>query len=223
MANDEVIVLGYWSSSYAKRVQIALAEKGVEYEYKEEEGLWYNKSPLLLKSNPVYKIIPVLIHNGKPICESLNIVQYIDEAWKEQSVQLLPQDLYLRAKARFWTDFIDKKILDVAALLWKSNGEAKVALRNELIEHLKLLESELGDKPYIGGESFGYPDIALIADSPWLAVCEKYSKFSIEEECPKLKAWMKRCMERESVSKNTADYGKVYEYMIHSRKRLGIE
>nr|DAD18886.1 TPA_asm: hypothetical protein HUJ06_020349 [Nelumbo nucifera] len=33
---------------------------------------------------PVYKKIPVLIHNGKPICKSIIIIQYIDEVWKDK-------------------------------------------------------------------------------------------------------------------------------------------
>ncbi|KVI11512.1 Glutathione S-transferase, C-terminal-like protein [Cynara cardunculus var. scolymus] len=61
----EVILLDRWLSSYAMRVKIALAEKGVGYECREENHP--NKSPLLLQSNPIHKTIPVLVHNGKPI------------------------------------------------------------------------------------------------------------------------------------------------------------
>ncbi|KAG6691054.1 probable glutathione S-transferase [Carya illinoinensis] len=67
MADDEVILLDYWVSMFGTRVRIALAEKEIKYE-SWEEGLLAlgNKSDLLLKMNPIYKQIPVLIHNGKP-------------------------------------------------------------------------------------------------------------------------------------------------------------
>jgi glutathione S-transferase len=44
--------------------------------------------------NPVHKKIPVLIHNGKPIAESLIAVQYIDEVWNDKS-SLLPSVQYI--------------------------------------------------------------------------------------------------------------------------------
>ena len=105
---DEVVLLDFWASMFGMRVRIALAEKGIKYQYKEED-LIGNKSELLLKMNPVHKKIPVLIHKGKPVCESLIIVQYIDEVWKDRC-PLLPSDPYQRAQARFWADFVDKKV-----------------------------------------------------------------------------------------------------------------
>lgn len=104
---DGVVLLDCWVSMFGMRVRIALAEKGIEYEYKEEN--LRNKSPLLLKMNPVHKKVPVLIHNGKSICESSVAVQYIDEVWKSKT-PLMPSDPYQKAQARFWADFVDKKV-----------------------------------------------------------------------------------------------------------------
>uniref|UniRef100_A0A5B7BPC6 Glutathione S-transferase n=1 Tax=Davidia involucrata TaxID=16924 RepID=A0A5B7BPC6_DAVIN len=87
-----------WASTYSKRLELALKIKGIPYEYVEED--LSNKSPLLLKYNPVHKI-PVLVHNGKPIAESLIIIEYINETWKNEP-RLLPDDPYKRAKVRFW-------------------------------------------------------------------------------------------------------------------------
>ncbi|KAL9322050.1 hypothetical protein ACSQ67_010103 [Phaseolus vulgaris] len=47
---DEVVLLDFWPSPFGMRVRIALAEKGINYEYKEED--LKNKSPLLLQMNP---------------------------------------------------------------------------------------------------------------------------------------------------------------------------
>ncbi|KAJ4800088.1 Glutathione S-transferase [Rhynchospora pubera] len=108
MASEKgVMLLDFWVSPFGQRARIALAEKGVQYEYKEENLT--EKSELLLKANPVHKKIPVLIHDGKPVCESLIIVEYIDEVWSDKA-PLMPSDPYQRAQARFWADFIDKKV-----------------------------------------------------------------------------------------------------------------
>ncbi|EXB96022.1 putative glutathione S-transferase [Morus notabilis] len=219
MAN-EVILLDFWPSMFGMRVRVALAEKGIKYEYKEEN--LSNKSPLLLQMNPIHKKIPVLIHNGKPISESLTIVQYIDEVWNDKA-PLLPSDPYQRAQARFWADFIDKKVYDAAGKVWTTKGEEKEAAKKEFLNILKLLETELGNKPYFGGDSFGFVDIALIGFSCWFHAYETFGNFSIKAECPKLIAWAKRCNEKESVSKSLADEKKVYEFVAEWRKKIGIE
>ncbi|XP_062091541.1 probable glutathione S-transferase [Humulus lupulus] len=217
---DEVILLDFWASMFGMRARIALTEKGIPYEYREED--LRNKSPLLLKMNPIHKKIPVLVHNGKPVCESLVILQYIDEVWPGES-PLLPSDPYQRAQARFWADYIDKKVYDCARKIWSTKGEELEAAKKEYIEILKVLESELGEKPFFGGESFGFVDVALIGFYSWFPAYETYGNFSIEADCPKFIAWAKRCMQRESVAKTLPDEKKVCEFVGGMRKKFGIE
>ncbi|KDP24710.1 hypothetical protein JCGZ_25701 [Jatropha curcas] len=217
---EEVILLDFWPSPFGMRVRIALAEKGVKYEYREED--LRNKSPLLLQMNPIHKKIPVLIHDGKPICESLIAVQYVDEVWSDKS-PLLPSDPYQRAQARFWADFVDKKIYDIGRKIWTTKGEEQEAAKKDFIECLKLLEAELEDKPYFGGERIGYVDVSLVPFYSWFYAYEQFGNFSTEVECPKLIAWVKRCLEKESVSKSLPDQQKVYDFVLHLRKVYGYE
>ncbi|EXB56005.1 putative glutathione S-transferase parA [Morus notabilis] len=209
---DKVVLLDFWPSLYGMRVRIALAEKGVQYEAK-EENILLEKSPQLLEMNPVHKKIPVLIHNGKPVCESLNIVRYIDEVWNHNS-PLLPSDPYQKAQAMFWADYIDKKIFILVKQVLKAKGEEQEATRKEFIECLKTVEGELGDKRYFGGERFGFIDLVLIPITTRFYSLEVCANLSIDSECPKLIGWAKRCIEKQSVAKSLPDPHKIYGYIL---------
>lgn len=103
----KVKLLGKWASPFSNRVDLALRLKGVKYEFSDQD--LKNKTHELLTSNPVHKRVPVLLHNGRPVAESLVILEYIDDTWK-QSHPLLPQDPYHRAQARFWSRLVDEKV-----------------------------------------------------------------------------------------------------------------
>ncbi|KAL6285115.1 hypothetical protein ACE6H2_009505 [Prunus campanulata] len=217
---SDVILLDCWASPFCMRVKIALEEKGIKYEDRAED-LFGGKSELLLTSNPIYRKVPVLLHNGKPLCESSIIVGYIDETWA--SPPLLPSCPYGRAQAKFWVDFIDKKLFDAGGNIWKTKGEEQAVAVKDFIEIIKQLEGGLGDKDYFGGDSFGFVDITAIAITSWFNAFERCGNFKVEDHTPKFSAWIKRCLQRETVAKVIPDPEKVYEFVLFLKKMNGIE
>ncbi|GMI95139.1 A. THALIANA GLUTATHIONE S-TRANSFERASE TAU 19, glutathione S-transferase TAU 19 [Hibiscus trionum] len=216
---DEVVVLDFWASPFAMRVKLALSEKGITYECKPQDLL--NKGPLLLQANPVHKKIPVLIHNGRSICESLIIVRYIDEVWTHVS-PLLPSDPYQRSQALFWADYIEKQVYDLGKRVYVAQ-EDQAEAKEKLIQCLKTLETELGDKPYFGGDGIGFVDVALLPFTTWFYTYERSGNFSIQESCPKLIAWVERCRQKQSVSDALPHPHKIYDFYLLFKEALGVK
>ncbi|CAL5331009.1 unnamed protein product [Camellia sinensis] len=175
---EELKVFRTWSSRFALRIIWALKLKGIE-EYETIFEDITNKSPLLLQYNPVHKKVPVLVHNGKPISESLVILEYIDETWKHNP--LLPQDPYERATARFWAKFGDEK------------GKEQEEAIPHVTENLKYIEEQLKGNKFFGGETIGYTDIAFGWTANLLSVFEEVTGIKLldEEKFPLLSAWMR--------------------------------
>ncbi|KAK6919839.1 Glutathione S-transferase, C-terminal [Dillenia turbinata] len=185
---EEVKLFKTWSSRFGLRAVWALKLKGIEYEAIDEDLA--NKSPQLLQYNPVHKKVPVLVHNGKPIAESLVIVEYIDETWKQNPI--LPQDPYERATARFWAKFGDEKVLPSIWGVFTQEGKAQEELLGQAMENLKLLEEQLEGKVFFGGEKIGLADIALGWLANLICVLEEVSGLELitQEKFPLLFGWM---------------------------------
>ncbi|XP_021729373.1 probable glutathione S-transferase [Chenopodium quinoa] len=219
MLLDELVLLDQWASPFALRVNIALQEKGIT-NYKSQHENLHAKSSLLLEMNPVHKQVPVLIHNGKPICESLVILEYIDEVWNDKPRNLLPADPYERAGARFLADYFDNTFSTFVTKIWTQKEVIEHDEKKDFINFLMLFEEKLADKPYFGGNNFGYLDVALIPNYGYICTYGMFTKLNISVECPKLNAWAKRCMERDSVKKYVPNELKINEYVLEIRKRL---
>lgn len=105
---EQVVLLGFWTSPYVMRVKIALLEKGVQFHYEEEKDIFENQ---LLKANPIHKKVPVLIHNGRSICESLIILEYIDEVWKQEKQLFFLITLTTEPKPGFGSICLTRRLL----------------------------------------------------------------------------------------------------------------
>ncbi|KAM0836335.1 hypothetical protein ACQ4PT_062393 [Festuca glaucescens] len=163
---DDVKVLGTWASPHTLRVRLALRLKGVSYHYVEQDPNKENTTgELLLPGN---KQPVMMIHGGKPVCESSNILQYINDIF---AGDLLPADSYERAATRYWADFIDDTLVDAMyKAAWGKTEIEKAEGKNQEAAAVRALEGALREcsTPFFGGKNAGYVDIVLGSLLPWV-------------------------------------------------------
>ncbi|XP_020887103.1 LOW QUALITY PROTEIN: glutathione S-transferase U7 [Arabidopsis lyrata subsp. lyrata] len=219
--SEEVKLLGMWASPFSRRIEIALTLKGVSYEFSEEDIT--NKSSLLLQLNPVYKMIPVLVHNGKPISESLVILEYIDETWRDNPI--LPQDPYEKAMARFWAKFVDEQIYVTAMKVVGKIGEERDAVVEATRDLLMFLEKELVGKDFFGGRSLGFVDIVATLVAFWLMRTEEIVGVKVVpvEKFPEIHRWVKNLLGNDVIKKCIPPEDEHLQYIRARMEKLNIK
>ncbi|CAN1180397.1 Glutathione transferase GST 23 [Linum perenne] len=189
---DQVKLLKTWSSFYGLRVVWALKIKGIPFESFDED--LSNKSDLLLSCNPVHKKVPILIHNGRSISESLVIVEYIDEAW------------------------------DRNPPLLNTEGKEQEQGIIEFKENLKLLEAELESSSFMSGEDdqLGFADIALAWIMNVVPVFEEVLGLSLMEieNYPSIWEWKQRISDVDVVKESLPDHEKLVGKWTAIRSRF---
>uniref|UniRef100_A0A7N0V5W0 glutathione transferase n=1 Tax=Kalanchoe fedtschenkoi TaxID=63787 RepID=A0A7N0V5W0_KALFE len=177
--SQKVKLFRTWSCPFALRIVWALKLKGVEYETILEDLT--NKSPSLLQYNPIHKKVPVLVHGGNTMVESLVILEYIDETWAE-GYRLLLKDPYERSVARWlekgYEGFSGAGLRVGMESVHQAEKEQEEALVLAL-NHLKFVEEYIKGKRTFGGDEIGFTDLVFGCLANLLSILEESAEVKI--------------------------------------------
>ncbi|WP_291843309.1 maleylacetoacetate isomerase [Maricaulis sp.] len=164
---------GYWRSSAAYRLRIALNLKGVSYDQVavnlkagEQTGAgWLAIQP--------QGLVPVLEHDGERLLQSPAILEWIDETWPDPA--FLPRDATGRCRIRGWASIIGcdihplqnlRVLKAVAGDLGQGPDGMKAWAQRWMKAGLDALETLVRAAPrtgeYLGGQHPGLADIYLV-------------------------------------------------------------
>ena len=172
---SELVLHNYFRSSTSHRARIALAMKGLAYDYVPHHlRHGGHRLPGYLSVNPQGLVPALVLGDGTMIAQSLAIIEYLDETVPEPP--LLPADAKGRARVRMLSQVIACDIhpvnnLRVLNALRSRFGTDDAAIadwfRHWVREGFEPLEAMLRDAPQTGtfchGEAPGMADICLVA------------------------------------------------------------
>lgn len=91
---------GYWRSSAAYRIRIALNLKQLKYELAPVDLRKGEQHHEELKSRNPQAMLPVLTHGDRVFRQSMAIIEYLDETFEGRGYRLMPVELRERARVR---------------------------------------------------------------------------------------------------------------------------
>ncbi|HLK38519.1 MAG TPA: maleylacetoacetate isomerase [Polyangiaceae bacterium] len=100
-----LVLYNYWRSSSSQRVRIALALKGVAYEYVSVNLLEGEQTGAAHRARSATGYVPCLSVDGVPYVESVAIVELLEELFP--SPPLYPRDAHGRARVRALVEIIN--------------------------------------------------------------------------------------------------------------------
>ena len=159
-----MILISASPSPFARKVRIAMIEKGITFTLQNEVP-WHANTQTP-RYNPLEQL-PILIpDDGDPVFESTYLMDWLEHRYPEPS--MLPADPALAMEAKL-VHTIAEGVADATVLLfWEMQREqistewAKRQLR-KVTGGLTDLNRRVGDREFVVGNRFGLADIAVIA------------------------------------------------------------
>ena len=156
-------------SPFVRKVRVALAEKGIEYE--SVPVVPFGVSADFKKLSPLGKI-PVYQEGDFAIPDSSVIIDYLEQT--HPTPRLYPADPKQRARALFFEEYADTRLVEILATVFfqrfvqvqlfkKPADEAlcREAIDKKLPPTMDYLEETLGDREFMVGSHFSVADIAM--------------------------------------------------------------
>jgi len=190
-------------SPYARKVRIALYEKGVAFERVRALHGDCNRTDFL-HVNPRAEV-PALVDGDIHLYDSTVICEYLEDRYPAPPIY--PREPAARAQCRLLEDLADTQLdaaLFAVAIVEMGRGEAHPPIHEATGRDLLRLYDELerrAREPFFCGH-FSVADMAL---APHL-MAAMFLGFPLEpSRHPKLTAWMDRVQARPSVARDNAD------------------
>jgi glutathione S-transferase len=156
-------LLASYTSPYARKVRIALAEKKIDYELVEESA--WTPETTVHNYNPLVKVPVLVLDDGNTLFDSRVIVEYLDTV--SPVSRLIPEPNRQRIAVKRWEALADGICDAAVAIVLESRRPAKqqdkewLARQRQKIDlGLKELSRELEERPWCNGEGYSLADIA---------------------------------------------------------------
>ena len=150
-------------SPIARRVWLALLEKGIPFEARFVDLTGEQLQPEFLALNPFHHV-PVIVDQGVRVLESLAILDYLEAQYPSPS--LLPSSPGAIAQTRMVQFVTANELMTKIPALLSESPEAATA--QAIAQTLDFLQTQLGDAPFFGGATLSLADITLGAALPLL-------------------------------------------------------
>ncbi|MEM9451197.1 MAG: glutathione S-transferase family protein [Cyanobacteria bacterium P01_E01_bin.6] len=177
-------IISFKICPFVQRVTALLEMKGAAYDV---EYIDLNNKPRwFLEASPNGQVPILITDEGQVLFESDAIVEYIDEVVGEP---LFARDPMKKAQERAWSYLASKHYL-VQCSTQRSSDEITLAERSTKFNTaFAKIQTQLGDAPFIGGDSMGMVDIAWTTLLHRTEIIKRRSGYDFLADFPRLKAW----------------------------------
>lgn len=191
-------LVGSLTSPYVRKVRVVLAERAIGHDFLEESA--WNAGTTVPRYNPLNKVPALVIERGETLYDSAVIAEYLDGI---SGGMLIPAQPLARARVKRG-EALGDGLADagITAFLERKRepsrqDEAWISRQLDKVNAaITTMASDLGHKPFLGGNDMDLADIACGCALFWLEF--RMPEIAWRDGYPNLRGWAERLEMRAS-------------------------